>query len=206
MGWGRRPRQEARLATEAAGAADVVDRSTPSEQRGASHRSNHGSGKCSRLPGCHACGNPTNRRLFQLSVVSKIHHSEGSDLVDMSLAVGAPDEWSLAATHDRRLAFDGAIGADGAVDTPQKNAFDTLAPSGRLSVRHPLGWAGVGTGAGGALPSFYPDAQLLRTDLRGDPFYFGIAPKGVSATELMSISQRASKGGTSSHGSVTGDS
>src|SRR5207253_7374474 len=37
-----RPLQRIRLATEAAGAAGVVDRSSPSEHEGASHRSTHG--------------------------------------------------------------------------------------------------------------------------------------------------------------------
>src|SRR5258708_246872 len=39
---GKRPRQKGRLATEAAGAEDVVDRSSPSEADVASHRSTHG--------------------------------------------------------------------------------------------------------------------------------------------------------------------
>src|SRR5438445_11797812 len=39
---GPRPLQRIRLATEAAGAAGVVDRSSPSEHEGASHRSTHG--------------------------------------------------------------------------------------------------------------------------------------------------------------------
>src|SRR5258708_26532683 len=41
---GKRPRQKVRLATEAAGAEDVVDRSSPSEADVASHRSTHGQG------------------------------------------------------------------------------------------------------------------------------------------------------------------
>src|SRR5438309_1585706 len=39
---GPRPLQRIRLATEAAGATGVVDRSSPSEHEGASHRSTHG--------------------------------------------------------------------------------------------------------------------------------------------------------------------
>src|SRR2546421_1261403 len=40
-GWALRPGQRVRLATEAAGAADVVDRSSPSEDKSVSHRSTH---------------------------------------------------------------------------------------------------------------------------------------------------------------------
>src|SRR3982074_1650386 len=45
---GLRARQRVRLATEAAGAAGVVDRSSPSEKQTASHRPTHGIHNASR--------------------------------------------------------------------------------------------------------------------------------------------------------------
>src|SRR5690348_14999453 len=62
-----RQRQEERLATEAAGAVGVVDRSTPSKEEGASHRSTHRCGQRYRTKRLGACGNSTKNGGVQLS-------------------------------------------------------------------------------------------------------------------------------------------
>src|SRR2546427_13185580 len=85
------PVQRVRLATEAAGAAHVVDRSSPSEEKAASRRHTHGSYDVSGFRSSARCGPATNPDMRNLAPASRSSLAGGSPDVDPAVGCVAVD-------------------------------------------------------------------------------------------------------------------